>query len=115
MMAKDKFKLGFATELAQRGIAPQRIATFIKHADGMLKDLYNISDVQLQRLLNALKVAVPTTFGVVGWGLGRGHRVSENDLKAMRDQALMEEYSAAIQQLKAQQQWPKDDTAFRRS
>ena len=90
MNRKEAFKLGFARELASRGITPSDLEPLAKTAG-------------IGKALGGAAVGVGLVPALLGLGLGYGYQrsadVSEPDLKSMKEVAMLKEYEAAIKQL----------------
>jgi len=116
-MDKQAFRLGFARELAARGISPAQLnAALEKRAQGSavggaLAGAGKVGGEGIKALSGLAKalvglglVGVPLAGLGIGWGLGRSKRTSPADLEAMKEIGLTKEYEEAVRRLRRRKQ-----------
>jgi len=112
MTSKESFRLGFLTKLAEAGISPTQLDSWImKRAAGGFfnmgaKDMLSGGKSVLGGLLGlgkglgkGLLYGIPLTSAAGGYMLASKDQTTEEDVKAMEDVALTKEYENAIHQL----------------
>ena len=100
MTVKEAFKIGFATELAARGITPDQFSTMIIKRANWATDIGGGLANALGSGLKALAIGVPATAALGGYMAAGANKTSDDDLKAIEDMSIINEYQDAISQIK---------------
>lgn len=107
MTAIEAFKLGFIKECAARGVLPDQLdAMLTKWADVKRAGVAGTAAEGIKELLGGLSkatfVGLPALSALAGWGLGSQTKTTDEDMKAMEQTALVNEYRDAVRRLKLQ-------------
>lgn len=98
MTKEQSFRIGFAKRLAELGVEPSQLVKLSQVKFDLMKALEAAGKLGWKGLLGI--ASVPPMLGAgLGYGLEASRIVSPEDLKAMREAAMLQEYQYAIDQL----------------
>jgi len=106
MTIKQAYKEGFAEGLADMALTPGDIDEALVKSSGLLGEAGKILNTGWGAVKDVLGGATKLTLGaavlapaLAGWGLGASKRVSQADLDALTDTALVKDYEEAVRRL----------------